>query len=98
LPLLLRRLIIGIGRFQTLLGQPFCMSRPNRLPRAYGRAEDERERDDAGGCQESLVPAGQLAETVQRGWRARLHRLVIQVALHVGGEAVGRLVAAVAVL
>ena len=45
-----------------------------------------------------LVPPGELAEAVPRRRRARLHRLVVQVALHVRREAVGRLVAAVAVL
>src|SRR5262249_49745571 len=39
------------------------------------------------------VFAGQLAEPVAGGRRTRLHRLVLQVALHVPGQPVGRLVA-----
>ena len=45
-----------------------------------------------------LVPPRELPQPIPRRRRAGLHRLVVQVALHVRGEAVGRLVAAVAVL
>src|SRR5262249_60820227 len=41
-----------------------------------------------------LVPPGELAEPIPGRRRARLHRLVPQVALHVGGEGAGGLVAA----
>ena len=54
---------------------------------------------NAGGRrQDLLVPAGQLPQPIAGRGRAGLHRLVRQVALEVAGEAVGRLVAAAAVL
>ena len=54
--------------------------------------------DDRRRGQRRLVPPGELAEAIPRRRRAGLHRLVVQVALDVGRQAVGRLVAAVAVL
>src|SRR5262249_32274495 len=45
-----------------------------------------------------LIPPGELAKAIDRRGLTRLHRLVMQVALYVGGKTAGRLVAAVAVL
>ena len=67
----------------------------------------QRRADDSGNqCQEyqadrhhrALVPPHELPQPVRRRRRTGQHRLVVQVALDVGGEAVGRLVAPGAVL
>jgi hypothetical protein len=45
-----------------------------------------------------LVATHHFLEPIARRGRAGLHRLIIQVALYVGGEAAGRFIAAIAVL
>ena len=61
-------------------------------------SNNDRQGEDRYRDQRPPVPPGELAEAVPRRRRARLHRLVAQVALHVGRQGAGRLVAAVAVL
>ena len=68
---------------------------------APGRADDaaHQGQDDRGGRQDRpLVPPHELPQPVAHRRRTRRHRLVVQVALEVHRQAVGRLVAPVAVL
>jgi len=61
-------------------------------------AHDQQQREAGDGGQNDLVPAGELLEDVTEARLPGGHRLVVEIALEVLREFVGRLVAAVAVL
>ena len=67
-------------------------------PTAAAQQHQEEQRPAAAIASARLFRRANLPKPIARRRRARLHRLVGQVALHVQREAVGRLVAAVAVL
>ena len=80
-----------------------CSSRSPRRPPAGRRARrtrpaQQQQPQRRGRGQARPVPPGELPQPVAGRRRAGQHRLVGQVALHVRGEAVGRLVPAAAVL
>ncbi len=62
----------------------FLSCRPvTQHPTAATTQEDEEEQDQTCDRQASLIPSGELAEAIPRRRRARLHRLIRQVTLHV---------------
>src|SRR6266851_8409563 len=60
--------------------------------------DDHQREEEARHDRHALIAPGELAETVPPRWRAGLHRLVAQVALHVRRKTASRLVTAVAIL
>ena len=99
-PLLLALQPVHLG--QDRLDLPGHLRLPRRpvahRPADAAAEQHQEEQHQRRHRQAALVPPGELPQPVPRRRRARLHRLVGQVALHVQREAVGRLVAAVAVL
>ena len=77
---------------------PFCFEGANCLPSTDEHAENQSCRDCGNGHECPLVPARHLLEPVGYAWRTGDNGLVAEVALEVGGEAVGGLIATAAVL
>ena len=69
-----------------------------RLPEHNAAGHQQHDAQKRRGDQCPLVPSGELAEAIPCRRRAREHRLIRQIALHIHREAVGRLVTSVAVL
>src|ERR1700680_1275659 len=68
------------------------------LPNADGRTGDESDGDECRGSQNGSISLPEFAKTVQDARRSGRHRLVIQEPLKILREAVGGLVASVAIL
>ena len=91
--------LVALGQVVALiLDDTALLFRPNQ---AIGRADhagDQGQQDQQPREHRTLVPPHKLPQPVCRRRRTRLHRFIRKVALYVHREAVGRLVAAVAVL
>ncbi len=91
--------LVALGQLVALiLDDEALLFRPNQ---AIGRADhagDQGQQDQQPCEHRPLVPPHKLPQPVCRRRRTRLHRFIRQVALYVHREAVGGLVAAVAVL
>ncbi len=83
---------------QPALSQLLGAHRPDGLPGAHRRADDQRRRHHGRRRQHRPVPPRGLPQAVRGRRRPGLHRLMIQVAAQVGRQGVGRLVPPVAVL
>ena len=91
----------GLFRFRVQLGETFAFGPLLSLEQPDGRARDARQQgaqDQTRGNHLPTVPLHKLLEAIPRARRAGADRLVVEESLDIPGEAVGRLVAPVAVL
>ena len=88
----------GLFGRQKLTCLAFGRRGPDRLPDADRRAQQEDAGQHRSGRQHGPIPPGELAEAIRGRWRTGVDRLVVQVALQVHRQPVGRLVPPIAVL
>jgi len=88
-------LLLGFIKLPDLLGGAFGLvaHHPADTASENGKYQEQASRDG----QSRLVSPRKLPQPIAQAGRARLHRLIIQIALHVGGKGAGRLLAPVAV-
>ena len=89
---------VGLGLALREPGLFFGQCRPHRLPEARRRAGQQGQQHEQPRQHWPFVPPREFDEAVRRRRRARLNRFVRQVARHVPGQVVGRLVASAAIL